>query len=107
MNAGVERIAATAAVFWEVDDGGTLHYIPSFLARAEADALFGRLLETVDWKQERGRFGWLYPRLTALYGDDGLIYTYSGVDYPCLLWTDDLAAVRRRVERAPHSTAFF
>src|SRR5262249_32832460 len=47
-----------------------------------------------------GRFGRPFPRLTALYADRGLTYTYSGVTYPALPWTPELAAVRRRVEAA-------
>jgi alkylated DNA repair dioxygenase AlkB len=84
----------------EVEDGGILIYLPEFLARAEADALFAALQQTIAWKQERGPFGHAFPRLTALYADDGLTYTYSGVTYPSLVWTPELDLVRRRVEQA-------
>lgn len=83
-----------------VEDGGVLIYHEHFLAREEADALFTHLREGVAWKQERGSWGAPYPRLTALYGDDGLVYTYSGVSYPCLPWTAELERVRQRVEEA-------
>jgi alkylated DNA repair dioxygenase AlkB len=83
-----------------VDDGGLLLYLPDFYTRKEADALLASLLRNVSWKQEFGRFGRPFPRLTALYADAGLTYTYSGVTYPALPWTPELDAVRRRVEAA-------
>jgi hypothetical protein len=84
----------------EVEDGGLLIYLPDFFAPAEADALFASLRHNIAWGQEQGRFGRPFPRLTALYADAGLTYTYSGVTYPSLVWTQELNAVRRRVERA-------
>src|SRR5260370_28469914 len=84
----------------QVEDGGLLLYLPDFYSWEEADALFDALRRHVLWKQEHGRFGRPFPRLTALYADAGLTYTYSGVTYPALPWTPELAAVRRRVEAA-------
>ena len=84
----------------EVEDGGILRYFPDFFPGKEADDLFASLQTTIVWKQEQGRFGHPFPRLTALYADEGVVYTYSGVTYPSLIWTDELDAVRRRVEQA-------
>ncbi|MBM4071956.1 MAG: alpha-ketoglutarate-dependent dioxygenase AlkB [Planctomycetes bacterium] len=56
--------------------------------------------DAIAWKQEHGRFGRPFPRLTALYGDPGVCYTYSGTKYDCLPWTPELALIRRRVEEA-------
>jgi hypothetical protein len=84
----------------EVEDGGILTYFPDFFARSEADSLLRILTGTIAWKQEKGAFGRVYPRLTALYADPGLVYTYSGVTYPSLPWTKELEAIRRRVEAA-------
>jgi alkylated DNA repair dioxygenase AlkB len=84
----------------EVADGGVLIWRPHFFTPAEADELFARLKENVAWKQERGRFGRPFPRLTALYGDPGVVYRYSGVTYPAAPWTEELAHIRRRVEQA-------
>jgi alkylated DNA repair dioxygenase AlkB len=83
-----------------VADGGILTYREHFFAAAEADALFVTLRQNIVWKQEHGRFGRPYPRLTALYADAGTVYTYSGVTYPSLPWTEELNAVRQRVEEA-------
>jgi alkylated DNA repair dioxygenase AlkB len=83
-----------------VADGGVIIYIPEFYSGEDADLLFASLLQEVPWKQERGRFNRLFPRLTALYADEGLVYKYSGVIYPSLPWTRVLETVRRRVETA-------
>jgi alkylated DNA repair dioxygenase AlkB len=83
----------------QVADGGLLLYYPAFFPRAQADALFESLRKEVAWKQEQTRFGQAFPRLTALYADAGLTYTYSGITYPSLVWTEELDAIRRRVEK--------
>jgi hypothetical protein len=83
-----------------VEDGGVLTYFPDFYPREEVDSLFASLMSTIAWKQEHGRFNRPFPRLTALYADAGLVYTYSGVTYPALPWTPELQAIRRRVEAA-------
>lgn len=87
-----------------VDGGGMITYLPAFIAPREADRLLAALRDTIAWKQERGRFGLPFPRLTALYGDPGFTYTYSGTTYACLLWTEDLARLRQRVEEAAATT---
>jgi alkylated DNA repair dioxygenase AlkB len=84
----------------QVEDGGVLTYFPNFFTPDEADAFLLYLQQKIAWKQEQGRFGRSFPRLTALYADAGVTYKYSGVTYPSLIWTDELNAVRRRVEQA-------
>lgn len=59
-----------------------LNYIPGFLTPDRADTLFRLLLEQVPWGQDDIRvFGKTYPqpRLTALYGESGRTYSYSGI----------------------------
>jgi alkylated DNA repair dioxygenase AlkB len=84
----------------ELCDGGKLSYLPHFFTVPKADALVAGLTRTIAWKQERGGFGRLFPRLTALYGDPGVVYVYSGTSYPSLRWTAELAEIRRLVEQA-------
>jgi alkylated DNA repair dioxygenase AlkB len=91
---------APEAITREIEDGGVLIYYPHFFPAAEADALFASLRGNITWKQERGRFNRLFPRLTALYADEGVAYTYSGVTYLSLVWTPELNAVRHRVVKA-------
>jgi alkylated DNA repair dioxygenase AlkB len=83
-----------------VEDGGLLTFHPHFFSPEEADRLFRFLQRNISWKQEHGRFNRPFPRLTALYGDDGLVYKYSGIVYPALPWTEQLRALRQRVEEA-------
>jgi alkylated DNA repair dioxygenase AlkB len=80
-------------------DGGTLLYIQNFFDLAEADALFATSCGETAWKQEIGR-GRPFPRLTAWYADDGLIYRYSGVTHVGGGWTPTLSEIKRRIEQA-------
>jgi alkylated DNA repair dioxygenase AlkB len=84
----------------ELADGGILVYYPHFLSTDEADDLFATLKLDTPWKQETGSFGRPFPRLTAYYADEGVIYRYSGVTHPSLPWPDYLADLRQRIEDA-------
>lgn len=80
-------------------DGGLLLFAEQFFPPAEADALFATLRDQTPWGQEVSR-GKPFPRLTAWYADPGLTYHYSGVSHHATPWTDDLLAVKARVEAA-------
>lgn len=66
-----------------------------------ADALLQALIDTTPWRSESitlyGK-AYLQPRLTAWYGDEGQVYTYSGLTLQPLPWTPVLQAVRERVQ---------
>ena len=67
----------------------------------EADRLFLELRDTTAWRQETIRFygkDIAVPRLTAWYGDEGIRYTYSGIENVALPWTPPLLEVKRAVE---------
>jgi alkylated DNA repair dioxygenase AlkB len=95
-----ERLDSREPFVREVDDGGLLTWLPQFFTPEEAADLFATLKGGIAWKQEHGRFGRPFPRLTALYGDAHAVYTYSGTAYKALPWTEELVAVRHRVEQA-------
>lgn len=84
------------------------HYLPGFLAPAEATALHRHLLERVCWHREYLR---LYgrrvevPRLLAWCGEAGLNYRYSGTDHVCAGWLDVLVPLSERLEREHSLTA--
>jgi alkylated DNA repair dioxygenase AlkB len=80
-------------------DGGTLLYDAAFFASVEADAFFQMLCRETAWKQEVGR-GRSFPRLTAWYADDGLVYRYSGVTHIAIGWTPALLQIKQRIEAA-------
>jgi alkylated DNA repair dioxygenase AlkB len=79
-------------------DGGTVLYDPHFLSTPEADELLRTLIAETPWRQEKGVFGHLVPRLTAYYADDGVVYRYSGITHESAPWPEALLALRRRVE---------
>lgn len=83
--------------------GADLAFDPAWLARAEADALFERLLAGVPWSVHRIRlFGRLVdsPRLSCWIGDPGAGYTYSGTRFEPHSWPPALADLRVRVADA-------
>jgi alkylated DNA repair dioxygenase AlkB len=82
-----------------LSDGGTLLYDAGFFAPDVADALFDTLCRETAWKQEVGR-GRPFPRLTAWYADDGLIYRYSGVTHVGNGWTPTLSTIKQHIEAA-------
>jgi alkylated DNA repair dioxygenase AlkB len=82
---------------------GTARYCPNFIAPDLAQALFERLSDSLDWREEEILiFGkWVkVPRLMCWHGDAGALYRYSGVIHEPLPWTADLAAIRALVEAA-------
>ncbi|MET0281680.1 MAG: alpha-ketoglutarate-dependent dioxygenase AlkB, partial [Steroidobacteraceae bacterium] len=83
--------------------GADLRYFPQFLLQPIADRYFKRLLEELDWRQERV-FVWgkwhQQPRLTAWHGDPGSTYSYSGHALTPSPWTPALDELRSHVEQA-------
>lgn len=80
-----------------------LRYHPGFLAPARAEILFRHLLESVPWRQDTiTLFGktHLQPRLTALYGESGKSYTYSGITMHPLPLTEVLKGLQKEIEEA-------
>jgi alkylated DNA repair dioxygenase AlkB len=81
---------------------GELYLIKAFYERDVADALFASLYRTLAWQEESVLiFGKAckVPRLMCWYGDPGAIYRYSGVEHRPLPWTDELSAIKARIER--------
>ncbi len=78
-----------------------LLYQPSFFEKIESDRIFKKLLETIEWKQDKIR---MYgkelplPRLSAWYGDNNKPYTYSGITLNPLPWTDELLQIKEKIE---------
>lgn len=59
-----------------------LEYFPNFLNKEKADLLLEKLLKEVHWQQQNIKlFGKEIPqpRLTAFYAEQGISYTYSGL----------------------------
>lgn len=82
----------------ELTDGGVLFYEQAFLPPELADRYFIDLRDQCAWEQKPGIFGQMQPRLTASYGDDGLIYRYSGTVNVALPWTSTLLEIKEKIE---------
>jgi alkylated DNA repair dioxygenase AlkB len=80
---------------------GELYLIKQFYRPPESDRLFAKLKATLKWEEETLL---IYgkcckaPRLMCWYGDPEAHYRYSGVDHRPNLWTEDLLAIKNRIE---------
>jgi alkylated DNA repair dioxygenase AlkB len=83
-----------------------ISYLPSMNLPAPPEALLRALIDQVSWRSEDivvwGR-RYRQPRLVAWYGDRGRSYTYSGIRFEPLPWTEVLASIREHVEVATNT----
>ena len=79
-------------------DGGILLYDEHFLPAELADRYFAELRGQCAWEQKPGVFGHMQPRLISSYGDDGIVYRYSGRDNVALSWTSTLREIKTKIE---------
>ena len=86
-----------------------LLFIESFFEKEEADCFQKELTENVDWQQGViMMFGKkvLEPRLTAWYGDEGKVYTYSGKTQIPLPWNTPLLSIKNKIEEYLYPSVF-
>lgn len=79
-----------------------LEYYPDFYSTAKGKAIFEYLLGLSEWKQEEIRlFGKkvMQPRLTALFGNTGKTYTYSGLEMNPSPFSPELDQIRKDCEQ--------
>ncbi|SEF43454.1 alpha-ketoglutarate-dependent dioxygenase AlkB family protein [Algoriphagus boritolerans] len=79
--------------------GETVFY-PDFFSKEVSDYYFKILIDSLNWRQEPIRiFGKMVmqPRLTALYGDAGRPYGYSGISMIPHPWTAELNEMKDRL----------
>ena len=83
-------------------DCACVEYHPDFLDAVEAGACLQRLWRNLAWEQrEITLFGRrvLQPRLTAWYGDEQAVYSYSGLRLHPRPWHELLVGLKTRIER--------
>jgi alkylated DNA repair dioxygenase AlkB len=83
-----------------LSDAEVLFY-GAFFAAAESDELFEELTRTISWKQETIKImggTTPIPRLTDWYGDEGKLYSWSGLTQHPHPWTPALLRMKERVE---------
>ncbi|WP_339703266.1 alpha-ketoglutarate-dependent dioxygenase AlkB [uncultured Marixanthomonas sp.] len=76
-------------------------YYPHFFSEKKAYTYFETLLKETNWQQDDITvFGKTYkqPRLTALYGENGKSYSYSGITMTPLPLTPVLTKIKNKVE---------
>jgi alkylated DNA repair dioxygenase AlkB len=82
----------------ELADGGLMLYEDAFLSPDLADHYFTELRDQCAWEQKPGIFGHMQPRLIASYGEQGIVYRYSGRDNLALPWTPTLLEIKEKIE---------
>lgn len=78
-----------------------LEYYPGFVPQDESTALIGKWIAEVPWRQQvMQMYGKQVtaPRLMAWYGDTDKSYTFSGTRFEPYGWTEELAALKKRIE---------
>lgn len=77
-------------------------YIPNFYVLEKASTYLKILKETIEWQQDNITiFGKTYkqPRLTALYANNNLPYTYSNITMFPKVFTKELLDIKRNIEQ--------
>lgn len=78
-----------------------LEYYPQFFDEEKANTFFSKLYAETPWQQDNITvFGknHLQPRLTALFGNEGKPYTYSGITMHPNKWNALLMFIKNEVE---------
>ncbi len=78
-----------------------IEYYPEFFSSAKANELFQLLQNDIPWQQDDiTLFGktHLQPRLTALFGNEGKPYGYSGIVMQPHAWTPLIMHIKEEVE---------
>ncbi len=81
---------------------GNVHYFCNVVPTGTAIQLRNNLLRNIEWKHEEaiiyGR-RIITKRKVAWYGDKPYCYTYSGSTKQALLWTEELALLKKIIEQ--------
>lgn len=78
-----------------------LEYFPHTFSREEGTLYLQKFIDTISWEQTPiVMYGkpMLTPRLTAWFGDHGKNYAYTGNTFDPYGWTDELLAIKQRIE---------
>jgi len=83
-----------------------IEYYPNFFSEEEANALFEKLLTETSWQQDNITvFGKTYPqpRLTALFGNEGMPYSYSNITMHPQPWNEILLQMKLKITEVTQS----
>jgi alkylated DNA repair dioxygenase AlkB len=80
-----------------------VRYDGVFYAFEKAEQLFNSLQKEIPWRQNKITiYGKTYdePRLTQLYGDNQMEYSYSGITFKAIDWSPLMKSIKEDVELA-------
>ena len=86
--------------------GSKLRYYESFFNKEEASNYFTQILNTTTWQQDKIKvYGKTYmqPRLTALYANNALPYSYSGIKMHPEKMTHILSEIQNRIHKVSNN----
>lgn len=86
---------------------GTVNYYGQVFNKAEADFYYERLFNDIAWENDQAViFGKLIvtKRKVAWYGEKSFEYTYSNITKTALPWTNELLALKQKVEELSGDT---
>jgi alkylated DNA repair dioxygenase AlkB len=90
----------THSEFISIQNGEYI-YIPNFFDKRKSDFYFDTLRNQIEWKQEKmNMYGktFMFPRLTAWYGDNNKPYSFSGITLTPNQWTKELLDIKDKIE---------
>ena len=93
-------------IFLTLPDAEIIYY-PEFYDKPTADLMYNELEKNILWQQDDIRvFGKIHPqpRLTALYGNEGLSYSYSNIKMQPHPWNLLLQKIKSEVEKVAETT---
>lgn len=91
---------ASEPVVFDLPDAEII-YFPNFYNQETADSIYLQLQQEILWQQDNIKvYGKVYPqpRLTALYGNEGLSYSYSNIKMQPHPWNSLLQQLKADVE---------
>lgn len=86
---------------------GTVNYYGKVFSKTEADFYYERLLNNIAWENDQAViFGKLIvtKRKVAWYGEKPFEYTYSNITKTALPWTEELLALKQKIEELSGET---
>ena len=92
--------ATSAPIILDLADAEIIYY-PNFFNKEEADSIFEQLVNEIPWQQDDIKvFGKTHPqpRLTALFGNNGISYSYSNIKMQPHPWNMLLQKIKSKVE---------
>jgi alkylated DNA repair dioxygenase AlkB len=96
----MNSLFASEPIVLNLPDAEIIYY-PHFFDKKEADVIFEQLRNEIPWQQDDIRiYGKIHPqpRLTSLFGNEGIAYSYSNIKIQPHHWNPLLQKIKSYVE---------